>query len=317
VAAYGFEEPSGGSVLDYSSFANTGSLVGGVTRTAGKFGGALALDGAGGHVSIPDAQSLDLTTGMTLEAWVLPTAGGAVWRDVIHKEPDSYYLESADPTAGLPATGGDFAAAGPLLGPAALPLDVWTHLAATYDGAALRLFANGVEVASRAQTGLLLPTSQPLSLGGDGPFGQYFAGRIDEVRVYDRALSLAEIQYDMVTAVDPTYRDADLDGVTDPVDNCAFVPNASQVNSDAFAAGDACQCGDVDVSGAADAADVSLLRSALLEGPPPALGASGANRCAVIAPATACDVLDLTILRRALAAKPPGISQVCPAQFAP
>ncbi len=318
VAAYGFEEPSGGSVSDYSSFANTGSLVGGVTRTGlGKFGGALLFDGTSGRVTIPDAQSLDLTTGMTLEAWVYPTAGGNVWRDVIHKETDSYYLESSGTNAGRPGTGGDFAPAGPLLGPSALPLNAWTHLAGTYDGAALRMYVNGIEVSNRAQTGLFLTTSSPLAIGGDSAFGQYFAGRIDETRVYNRALTPGEIQSDMVTSVDPVYRDADGDGVRDSLDNCAFVPNPTQANSDAFAAGDACQCGDVDVSGAADAADVTLLRAALLEGPPPALGTAGANRCPVLAPATDCDIVDSTVLRRALAAEPPGISQVCPAQFAP
>jgi hypothetical protein len=175
---------------------------------------------------------------------------------------------------------------------------------------------NGALVASRAQTGAILTSTGALSIGGDAVFGQYFGGRIDEVRVYNHPLSPSEIQADMTTSVDPAFRDTDGDGVLDGVDNCRFIANQTQTNSDAFAAGDACQCGDVDVSGSVNAADVTLLRSSLAA-QPPGLSALGANRCPVIAPATGCDVVDLSVLRRALAAKPPGIAQVCPAQFAP
>lgn len=68
-----------------------------------------------------------------------------------------------------------------------------------YDGATIRLYVNGVQVASRAQTGVIATSTNPLQIGGDSIYGQYFAGRIDEVRVYNRALSVAEIQSDMNT----------------------------------------------------------------------------------------------------------------------
>ena len=56
---------------------------------------------------------------------------------------------------------------------------------------------NGVQVASKAQTGSLATSASPLTIGGDPIDGQYFKGRIDEVRVYRAALSQAEIQADM------------------------------------------------------------------------------------------------------------------------
>src|SRR4029079_1687155 len=65
------------------------------------------------------------------------------------------------------------------------------------DGAALRLYVNGVQVASKPQTGSLATTASPLTIGGDLIDGQYCNGRIDEVRVYRVALSQAEIQADM------------------------------------------------------------------------------------------------------------------------
>src|SRR5206468_4177375 len=66
----------------------------------------------------------------------------------------------------------------------------------------LRLFLNGVEVASRAQTEAIATSQNPLEIGGDVNNGQYFEGLIDELRIYDRALRAPEIQADMNTPID-------------------------------------------------------------------------------------------------------------------
>ena len=55
----------------------------------------------------------------------------------------------------------------------------------------MRFYVNGVQVASQAQTGAIAISTNPLQIGGDSIYGQYFAGRIDEVRIYNRALSVA------------------------------------------------------------------------------------------------------------------------------
>jgi hydrogenase maturation factor HypE len=86
-------------------------------------------------------------------------------------------------------------------GTGALALNAWTHVAATYDGATLRLYVNGTQAASRSVSGSIATSSGPLRIGGNSVWGEWFQGRIDEVRVYDRALSGAEIQTDMNTAV--------------------------------------------------------------------------------------------------------------------
>src|SRR5262245_20384996 len=89
VAAYGFNETSGNTVTDVSGNNNTGTLGVGVTRTAtGKFGGALVFNGAG-FVTIANSASLQLTTGMTLEAWIFPTTNAGSWSTAIMKEQPS------------------------------------------------------------------------------------------------------------------------------------------------------------------------------------------------------------------------------------
>ena len=75
----------------------------------------------------------------------------------------------------------------------------WSHLALTYDGATLRLYVNGSQVASRATTGTIRRTTDPLWIGGNHPYGEYFQGLIDQVRVYDRVLSPPEVRAEMST----------------------------------------------------------------------------------------------------------------------
>src|SRR5207248_3012859 len=104
---------------------------------------------------IPDAGPLDLTSSLTLEAWVRPAALGTTWRTVLFKEQPAgmeYSLYANDANGrpvGQVQIGGEQNAAGP----ARLPLDAWTHLAATYDGSVVDLYVNGALVASRPQTG--------------------------------------------------------------------------------------------------------------------------------------------------------------------
>jgi hypothetical protein len=204
VAAYGFDAGSGTAVADSSGQGNAGTVAGGALwSTAGKVGSALSFDGVNDMVTVPDANSLDLTTGMTLEAWVNPSLFGG-WRTALLKEQagNQVYSLYATSSAGPPGTylmiGG---AQQGMNATSALATGAWTHLAATYDGATQRIFVNGTQVASRAQTGAITTSTGALRIGGNSVWAEWFAGLIDEVRVYNRALSATEIQTDMNTAV--------------------------------------------------------------------------------------------------------------------
>jgi Concanavalin A-like lectin/glucanases superfamily len=99
----------------------------------------------------------------------------------------------------LPAGGGTFDGGTPEHADArrADPVNHWSHLAVSYDGTTLRLYVNGAQVSSRATSGTILKTTDPLWIGGNQPYGEYFHGLIDEVRVYDRALGPAEVRAEM------------------------------------------------------------------------------------------------------------------------
>src|SRR5439155_230474 len=78
--------------------------------------------------------------------------------------------------------------------------NTWTHLAVTYDGATLRLFVNGTQVNTTPATGSLQTVTTPLRIGNN-TYGESFQGRIDDVRIYNRAQTAAEIQSDMAVDV--------------------------------------------------------------------------------------------------------------------
>jgi hypothetical protein len=102
----------------------------------------------------------------------------------------------------IPAGGGTWEGGGHQVdGRRAEPVGRWTHLAVTYDGARLCLYVDGVEVAHRDASGRIRRTDDPLWIGGNQPYGEYFQGVIDEVRVYDRALGPAEVRAAMSTPI--------------------------------------------------------------------------------------------------------------------
>lgn len=204
VAAYGFDTGSGATVTD-SSGTNHGTIAGAVWTASGKFGQALVFDGVDDVVTIPDAAALDLTTGMTMEAWVYPTASQAGWKSILQKDPGAYFMYGHAEAPLVPAVGGILVGGQVLAiyGTSAMALNTWTHLAATYNGTTLNFYVNGVLVSSVAASGALDSTTGPLRLGAGATAGEVFAGRIDEVRLYNRALTVTEIQTDMATPVTP------------------------------------------------------------------------------------------------------------------
>ena len=237
VLALGFDETTGAAVTDASGQGNHGTISGATRTTAGRFGGALSFDGVNDWVTVADAASLDLTNRLTIEAWVFPTALNSE-ETVVLKEASGalVYALYGDNGAQRPGAfvriAGTTGSSTSALGSAVLPLNGWTHLAMTYDGAQLRLFVNGTLVRIVVRTGLMANSAGPLRIGGNAIWSEFFNGRIDEVRIYNRALTASEILTDMTAPVAPLDSVPPSATVTAPVDG-ASVSGVVTVTADA------------------------------------------------------------------------------------
>ena len=204
VAAYGFAENSGLAAVDSAGNVGDGFLNGAAWTAAGKFGAGLSFNGSG-LVIVNDSPYLHLGTGMTMEAWVMPSSGVGK-RAVIFKERQgipSYALYSNNAAASSgPAQGRitDTLMNTTVISGATVSANSWTHLAVTHDGTNLRIYSNGV-LSATAAAPAIFSTNGPLYIGGNVFQGDFFAGVIDEVRIYNRALSSQEILADMSTPI--------------------------------------------------------------------------------------------------------------------
>ncbi|NOR81594.1 MAG: hypothetical protein GQ529_12315 [Methyloprofundus sp.] len=202
VAAYGFDEDNGTTVTDASGEGNHGTIEGATRITSGRYGKALKFDGLNDLVIVNHSDSLNLSTGMTLEAWVYPQSTNT-WQTVILKGNSggaAYNLYSHD-DLGLPLTAFNDGSYQIISGFNPLSLNEWNHLVATYDGQDQRLYVNGIEVAQSDQNGLIKPFNGDLFIGGNNIWGGYFKGYIDEVRIYNRALTATEVNNNLAAAV--------------------------------------------------------------------------------------------------------------------
>ena len=208
VAAYGFEEASGTTATDASGFNNTGTLINAPIRTdQGRFGKALQFNGVNSYVNVRHSDSINLTRAVTLMCWCYPTVITNSYRNLVYKPEDIYFIEGFTPAPNTPRFYGTFSSAN-LNAASTLPVNQWTHVAGTYDGSTMRIYINGVEAANRAQAGPILTSTYDLGIGGNSLNGQYFPGRIDEVRIYNRALNVSEIQTDMNRPISGSARPA-------------------------------------------------------------------------------------------------------------
>ena len=165
-----------------------GKLAGPLRVRGGQFGNALDFDGVDDWVTVK-APTLGRT--LTVEAWVYLTrrGGSLALRETKRGTAWSLYRDEA-------GIGTRFARG------AAPKLRRWTHLAMTYDGVTIRRYVDGKLAGTRAPAGTIAGGAYPLRFGGNAVWKEWFKGRLDELRVYDRALTPAQIQADMSTPID-------------------------------------------------------------------------------------------------------------------
>jgi hypothetical protein len=199
VGLWKFDEGSGTTATDSSGNGNTGTLIGSPTWVNGKLGKSLSFDGVDDYVRVERSSSLDVTAQVTVETWVYPRAyDNHIVSRVIGGDPYSAHVyvigTSGDGKAHYSVNHSPMAAHSE----ATISLRTWTHLAMTYNGSHVCLYVNGTFDSKYAQTGPINTTSCWLGIGCKPQCGlAYFNGIIDDVRIYNRALSQQEIQADM------------------------------------------------------------------------------------------------------------------------
>src|SRR5207344_548533 len=101
VASYSFNEGAGGTVTDTSGNNNTGTINGATWTSQGRFGAALTFNGVSNLVQIPTSTSLNVSSAMTLEAWIYPTAAQSDWRTIMQRKVDAYFLNASNSSGAL------------------------------------------------------------------------------------------------------------------------------------------------------------------------------------------------------------------------
>jgi len=194
------DEVSGPVVVDWSGHNNHGALQGAPQRVTGYDGGALKFNGSSDYVEVPHSDTLIPTTGKaTVSVWINAERhtgpGGSQWQGIFAKggSPRLYNLYTeASGVLHFSATG----SAGAFIGSVStgqVPLNEWVHIAVAVDGKHL-YYLNG-EPAGEGGQGSTVPTggSAPLTIGKTDE-ANFFLGMIDDVRLYNTALTQEQIK---------------------------------------------------------------------------------------------------------------------------
>jgi concanavalin A-like lectin/glucanase superfamily protein len=187
--------PFNGDGQDASTSANHG-IIHEAALTTNRFGfpnAALQLSGTPqSYVQVADSPSLAVNAAVTMAAWINFEVGGEYHPRILHKQ--AYELFTYETTENR-----RLAFAVQNVGLVATPTEIlqagrWTFVAATYDGSALRLYVDGTLAAETSATGAIPTPAMELNLGRNAENAtDNYRGILDDVRLYNRALSSSEI----------------------------------------------------------------------------------------------------------------------------
>ena len=189
--------PFNGNANDESGNGNDGT-VNGATLTVDRFGNpdsAYAFDGSDDYIEVPPSSSLNITSELTITAWVNIEAAGGFYQH--------YVVDSRDGSGGgyglnvdtnssqfwIGNTYPNFPSTG-----STIEVGSWHHVAGKYDGTDVVVYVDAIEIERIPFNYVIESSTGPLFIGQRYNFLERFGGRIDEVRIYNRALSETEIQ---------------------------------------------------------------------------------------------------------------------------
>lgn len=220
--------PGDGDALDIRG-ANEGLLVNGTAFVPGKVGQTFSFDGQDDYIEIPNAPNLNPTNALSVEAWYKTVSfAGDGNNPIVDKGYSShvypFYQYHLGVTGDLYTNNQNAfnfsVTAGGIVRTVFIDHfwepDRWYHLVGTYDGSWLRLYVDGTLVDSAALSGTMVDYGRPVLIGAFSNLPvnnvHVLPGAVDEVAIYDRALSLAEIQDIFNTGSAGKCKNIDTDG---------------------------------------------------------------------------------------------------------
>lgn len=202
IGFWGFDNESGTKAYDFSGNMNNGTLTNNPTRTSnGKVGSVIDFDGDNDYVYVADSSDLDVDY-VTLSAWIYVDEYKDDQR-IISREygtgnPYNIYSllisGSEDKHLQFRIARDGIGLRDIITDDAEIPLSTWTHVAATYNGSAAVLYVNGdLVVADYNLPGVIMNDDNPVLIGASEFYSRYFNGKIDEVKLWDIALTEEQI----------------------------------------------------------------------------------------------------------------------------
>ena len=226
VAEWRFDEESGLTASD-STGSNDGTLENFVDDDShwveGRHGGAISFDGSN-HVEVPHHDSIgaEVTGGLTVVAWFrsnvdLPADGAG--NRMLEKGNNYFFLQGVRPGGMnfLVKNGGQNFTAGT---GESVPAGTWTHIAGVFDGSTAKVYIDGELKGSVDVPGPIDDSGLPLRIGSDDS-GSFFNGLMDEVLIWSRPLSAAEIRQVMDNNLDEPVSDS-VEIVDQPVSSTVY-----------------------------------------------------------------------------------------------
>jgi hypothetical protein len=210
ISAYGSDEGSGATLADISGNGITGQLQGATWTTAGKYSGGLSFNGSANYVDLGTRAVLQSTGSMSWSAWVYATGNPPDDGQIVAlSDYSAGWQFKTTPDTGVRTFGIAISPSGAghtqRYSKTVMALNTWYHVAAVYNATAKALdiyvngtLDNGVLIGSIPAAQVVPNISATL---GKREGGFFFKGTIDNVRIYSKALSAAEVQADMVTPV--------------------------------------------------------------------------------------------------------------------
>jgi hypothetical protein len=249
VAWWKLDEDQGTTVVDWSGYKNNGTLINGPKWVTGYHDTALELDGSDDYVNFSGTSNLPAgTSARSMCGWAKTDSVAGGWRWI------AAYGSPGTSQAMFIGINGDSLYGGGYGDDVFIDgfweIDVWHHICLTYDGTTARLYADGIEVAAEAKNWDLVLSRTHIGRQVND-YIEFWDGMVDDVRIYDRALTPEEIKQamrgDTMIAWDPSPADGSIPDIHTATP-LSWSPGDKTVEHDVYFGTDADAVADADTS---------------------------------------------------------------------